>query len=284
MTNFEPSAFFPQNMEPAKVKIARSLQCSNPQHAWGVGDVAALGLAMEPAKVRAAKPVLHLDALTRPEAPQRLMLDSLRAEEIALVEQQLVAIISDLQGVARRGWSSTLANEVGPSALAEASTASPSSLLTPPSPPKSTPSLTDDDEVSELASIGSGLHHTGNCRPCKWAWSEMGCAHGATCSFCHFRHEWSDKHKRRPCKGKRTYYRKLLAKVAASRGHALPDFTESLPNFGDMALLPPGLLPPLSGEEEEEEEENERFLTASGGEPLSEDVPVPALASQHSVA
>mmetsp|Transcript_51495 Transcript_51495/g.122459 ORF Transcript_51495/g.122459 Transcript_51495/m.122459 type:complete len:287 (-) Transcript_51495:137-997(-) len=36
-----------------------------------------------------------------------------------------------------------------------------------------------------LPSEGSALHGTGNCRACRWHWTEVGCANGERCSYCH---------------------------------------------------------------------------------------------------
>eukprot|EP00443_Scrippsiella_acuminata_P024271 CAMPEP_0115205998 /NCGR_PEP_ID=MMETSP0270-20121206/19976_1 /TAXON_ID=71861 /ORGANISM="Scrippsiella trochoidea, Strain CCMP3099" /LENGTH=226 /DNA_ID=CAMNT_0002619551 /DNA_START=77 /DNA_END=757 /DNA_ORIENTATION=+ len=97
--------------------------------------------------------------------------------------------------------------------------------------------------VSELSSIGSGLHHLGRCRPCQWVWSESGCVHGAQCSYCHFRHDSSIK-ETRPCKGKRAYYRKLIARIAEMRGQTLVD-NKKPPRFDSMAdcLPSPNMVP-----------------------------------------
>jgi len=42
--------------------------------------------------------------------------------------------------------------------------------------------------ISELPSLGSAAHHMGNCRPCHYSASKSGCAKGARCTFCHFKH------------------------------------------------------------------------------------------------
>mmetsp|Transcript_90289 Transcript_90289/g.234135 ORF Transcript_90289/g.234135 Transcript_90289/m.234135 type:complete len:227 (-) Transcript_90289:94-774(-) len=97
--------------------------------------------------------------------------------------------------------------------------------------------------VTELSSIGSGLHYTGRCRPCQWVWSETGCVHGAQCSYCHFRHDSNFK-ETRPCKGKRAYYRKLIARIAEMRGQTLVD-NKKPPRFDSMAdcLPSPNMVP-----------------------------------------
>mmetsp|Transcript_49548 Transcript_49548/g.111439 ORF Transcript_49548/g.111439 Transcript_49548/m.111439 type:complete len:239 (-) Transcript_49548:105-821(-) len=61
---------------------------------------------------------------------------------------------------------------------------------------------------SELPSLGSEKHATGNCTPCHYFCSRKGCALGASCFFCHL-HE--GEYRARPCKAKRA-----KAKVQAS--------------------------------------------------------------------
>jgi hypothetical protein len=210
-------------MQPAKVDIARPLQFSS-GNLLGVANATGL----EQANLGMGKQVLSLDSLTRPAPAEQEVTLGVLADEVAFVGKQLMTILSDLRDVRESGQ--TVVPARPPPGLTDDSPTSPESVASPPPglTLDSTPSLTDsgDDGVNELSSIGSGLHMAGNCRPCKWAFSEMGCAHGAQCSFCHFQHDWSDKHNRRPCKGKRTHYRKLLAKVAAARGQTVLDRDE----------------------------------------------------------
>mmetsp|Transcript_111900 Transcript_111900/g.281624 ORF Transcript_111900/g.281624 Transcript_111900/m.281624 type:complete len:221 (+) Transcript_111900:83-745(+) len=93
-----------------------------------------------------------------------------------------------------------------------------------------------EDTVSELSSVGSGLHYAGRCRPCQWVWSESGCVHGAQCSYCHFRHASS---KVRPCKGRRASYRKLIRNIAASRGQTFIDNTRPVRIEPVWGAVPP---------------------------------------------
>jgi len=37
----------------------------------------------------------------------------------------------------------------------------------------------------DLPSAGSARHHTGQCKPCAFAWKPEGCESGADCIFCH---------------------------------------------------------------------------------------------------
>ena len=39
--------------------------------------------------------------------------------------------------------------------------------------------------TSELPSIGSSGHYTGDCKPCSFLYSTRGCRNGAMCMFCH---------------------------------------------------------------------------------------------------
>eukprot|EP00929_Paragymnodinium_shiwhaense_P095161 TRINITY_DN5611_c0_g1_i2.p1 TRINITY_DN5611_c0_g1~~TRINITY_DN5611_c0_g1_i2.p1 ORF type:complete len:241 (-),score=39.85 TRINITY_DN5611_c0_g1_i2:169-891(-) len=36
-----------------------------------------------------------------------------------------------------------------------------------------------------VASVGSALHGTGECRPCAWFWKQQGCFNAADCRHCH---------------------------------------------------------------------------------------------------
>mmetsp|Transcript_7912 Transcript_7912/g.21655 ORF Transcript_7912/g.21655 Transcript_7912/m.21655 type:complete len:270 (-) Transcript_7912:101-910(-) len=215
----------PQDMQPAKVNT-RSLMCAT-WHPWGAAAPEAGYLSTEPAKVRSGKSILNLDELTRPVPAEKVMPPSFATHGTALVGEQLISLIEDFQDIAQIRWSPAPVKDLVSATQADNLLASPASTSTSPSVKEldSTSAKTDEEEeeVNELSSIGSGLHYSGRCRPCTWAWSEKGCTHGARCSFCHFRHEMSDKNLRRPCKGKRAYYRKLLGKIADSRGQTLVD-------------------------------------------------------------
>mmetsp|Transcript_137376 Transcript_137376/g.342638 ORF Transcript_137376/g.342638 Transcript_137376/m.342638 type:complete len:270 (+) Transcript_137376:77-886(+) len=69
-------------------------------------------------------------------------------------------------------------------------------------------------------SVGSALHNLGKCIPCKFAWSAVGCTQGSACRFCHVEH--APFKKGRPCKGKRTSYRKLVERIATAMDKGLP--------------------------------------------------------------
>merc|ERR1719323_568936 len=50
--------------------------------------------------------------------------------------------------------------------------------------------LKDSPEMPEVfTSLGSTLHHSNACTPCKFYRSKRGCLDGAKCKLCHFPHE-----------------------------------------------------------------------------------------------
>jgi len=61
-----------------------------------------------------------------------------------------------------------------------------------------------------LPSIGAALHESAQCTPCLFSRSEVGCANGDACSFCHLSHKRSTHP--RPNKGKRDRYKKLISR------------------------------------------------------------------------
>lgn len=63
------------------------------------------------------------------------------------------------------------------------------------------------------ASVGSQLHDAGQCRPCLFVHTQVGCQNGIACDFCHFHHRRKDKP--RPCKGKRDRHKKLVGRMQA---------------------------------------------------------------------
>lgn len=67
-----------------------------------------------------------------------------------------------------------------------------------------------DQDGSEM-SLGSQNHGFGQCRPCMFFHTQVGCQNGVKCEFCHFPHRRKDKP--RPCKGKRDRYRKLVGRL-----------------------------------------------------------------------
>jgi len=54
-------------------------------------------------------------------------------------------------------------------------------------------------------------HDQGTCRPCAFAWTIVGCRHGADCHFCHLMHERTSA--KRPCKARRIRFHKRVEAV-----------------------------------------------------------------------
>lgn len=59
-----------------------------------------------------------------------------------------------------------------------------------------------------VLSVGSALHNSGQCKPCLFFYSEVGCRKDEACLFCHSAHK--GKSRPRPNKDKRVRYRKLI--------------------------------------------------------------------------
>jgi len=57
-------------------------------------------------------------------------------------------------------------------------------------------------------SKGSDAHHSGQCRPCHYLQTKLGCVKGVDCEFCHLSH--TKKSRPRPCKAKRTQCKRML--------------------------------------------------------------------------
>jgi len=47
------------------------------------------------------------------------------------------------------------------------------------------PGLAPPPSTSEVPSLGSALHDSGECRPCAWFWKLQGCQNGRECRHCH---------------------------------------------------------------------------------------------------
>jgi len=103
-----------------------------------------------------------------------------------------------------------------------------SSPCSPPTPVpnQATPFIATTDLQDNLRdspdwSIGTELHSVGKCRPCAFRWSEVGCANGARCHYCHESHDIKQM-TIRPCKGKRKSHRKNITAIETALG-ATPD-------------------------------------------------------------
>lgn len=86
------------------------------------------------------------------------------------------------------------------------------------------------DSAGQLTSIGSTLHQSTKCKPCRYKITSLPCADGLRCLYCHMDHSLcpavgsassaqqptSDggKPKVRPCKGKRDRYRKHVTRIS----------------------------------------------------------------------
>merc|ERR1719215_1340219 len=56
----------------------------------------------------------------------------------------------------------------------------------------------------EYPSVGSALHHKGECKPCAFFWKSVGCQSGKDCQFCHLCD--ADERKRRNKEKKMAMY------------------------------------------------------------------------------
>jgi hypothetical protein len=72
---------------------------------------------------------------------------------------------------------------------------------------------------TQIISLGCARHECGDCKPCIFVHTHLGCAQGASCTFCHYPHK--RRGKQNPCKDKRHRYRKLLARVEVEHAEAL---------------------------------------------------------------
>mmetsp|Transcript_95501 Transcript_95501/g.169575 ORF Transcript_95501/g.169575 Transcript_95501/m.169575 type:complete len:219 (+) Transcript_95501:48-704(+) len=81
------------------------------------------------------------------------------------------------------------------------------------------PAEATNAEPTDLPSLGSALHGTGNCRPCAWMWKARGCMNAASCDYCHLCPEGELKNRKR-------------SKIAAIRSGALASSTNPDPRQG----------------------------------------------------
>jgi len=92
----------------------------------------------------------------------------------------------------------------------------------------------EGDQVRERVgswSLGSKRHAAGNCRPCHYVYTKIGCTNGADCPFCHLDHP--RRPRPRPCKSKRTICKQLagmLDTVFADDPDQLNEAVELLSN------------------------------------------------------
>uniref|UniRef100_A0A7S0FYH5 C3H1-type domain-containing protein n=1 Tax=Pyrodinium bahamense TaxID=73915 RepID=A0A7S0FYH5_9DINO len=79
------------------------------------------------------------------------------------------------------------------------------------------------------ASVGSELHNLGECKPCLYLNSKVGCYNGQDCKFCHLQH--SKKNTRpRPCKATRIQCKQIasMLNVFAPEPEQMLELTERL--------------------------------------------------------
>jgi len=62
--------------------------------------------------------------------------------------------------------------------------------------------------VRDHWSKGSDAHHSGQCRPCHYLQTKLGCMNGVNCEYCHLSH--AKKSRPRPCKAKRTQCKRIV--------------------------------------------------------------------------
>jgi hypothetical protein len=85
------------------------------------------------------------------------------------------------------------------------------------------------DSEGQLTSIGSTLHESNKCKPCRYKITSQPCADGLRCLYCHMDHclcpavgsassvqqpAVEGRSKVRPCKGKRDRYRKHVSRIS----------------------------------------------------------------------
>eukprot|EP00747_Dinoflagellata_sp_TGD_P215464 gnl/TRDRNA2_/TRDRNA2_88148_c1_seq1.p1 gnl/TRDRNA2_/TRDRNA2_88148_c1~~gnl/TRDRNA2_/TRDRNA2_88148_c1_seq1.p1 ORF type:complete len:174 (+),score=27.24 gnl/TRDRNA2_/TRDRNA2_88148_c1_seq1:2-523(+) len=80
-----------------------------------------------------------------------------------------------------------------------------------------------------MRSKGSVTHDAGECKPCLWLTSKVGCFQGAECNFCHLSHP--KKSRSRPCKAKRTQCKKLVGTLDAVYNQDPDHFMETVGNL-----------------------------------------------------
>jgi len=54
-----------------------------------------------------------------------------------------------------------------------------------------------EEDISQILSVGSGMHFAGDCKPCAWRWKTGGCANKLSCRFCHICPDGALKKRRR---------------------------------------------------------------------------------------
>ena len=116
--------------------------------------------------------------------------------EDAVSEAKPVICLEDALCGGAGGWT------VEPSA--DNQTPWPCHMQSPQMEPPIAAPLAPAPGTSELPSVGSSGHHTGDCKPCSFLYSARGCRNGAMCMFCHLcdRSEKKRRQKMRAALGK----------------------------------------------------------------------------------
>eukprot|EP00930_Biecheleria_cincta_P087417 TRINITY_DN76650_c0_g1_i1.p1 TRINITY_DN76650_c0_g1~~TRINITY_DN76650_c0_g1_i1.p1 ORF type:complete len:314 (+),score=67.72 TRINITY_DN76650_c0_g1_i1:126-1067(+) len=91
------------------------------------------------------------------------------------------------------------------------------------------------DANGQPTSKGSIWHQEGNCRPCFFFKSPVGCSKGVECTFCHFHHRRRER--TRPCKSKRDRFKKLVDRMTASECAEEADTSSKLEELRSKCLL-----------------------------------------------
>eukprot|EP00931_Biecheleriopsis_adriatica_P034394 TRINITY_DN19871_c0_g1_i1.p1 TRINITY_DN19871_c0_g1~~TRINITY_DN19871_c0_g1_i1.p1 ORF type:complete len:223 (+),score=32.98 TRINITY_DN19871_c0_g1_i1:166-834(+) len=85
------------------------------------------------------------------------------------------------------------------------------------------------DEDGQVTSLGSALHHLGECRPCAFLGNaRRPCTNGVACMFCHFSHD--TRRRSRLCRKRRQEMRaSVMAALEAAGEEGLADPPRYLP-------------------------------------------------------
>jgi len=93
----------------------------------------------------------------------------------------------------------------------------------------------DDDDTSGAAaawtsmpeqwSKGSSQHDEGQCKPCHYVHTKLGCLNGKDCNFCHIPH--TKKSRPRPCKTKRMQCKRIVSMLEAASAKDPEQFAEA---------------------------------------------------------
>jgi len=80
-------------------------------------------------------------------------------------------------------------------------------------------------QVADLPSKGSRSHAEGNCKPCSYVHTKLGCLNFQDCSFCHIPH--TTKSRARPCKAKRMQSKRIQGMIENAAAKDPEQFAEA---------------------------------------------------------